>query len=429
MKTKPIQYAILLIPLIIFLPLHATDARSQNVSDRGRAEEALKRTDEIIEEARIVVGESRSNKARLRIEQAETIQKKARSSFMANAYRISYDLTLKARDEAKQAMAMARLEVQAETRLGRIIEETMERIGRARDIALDAEIRAERPMKMLDEARSLIEKSRLNASQYRYQLAIKLAENARQRAVRAERELRLIRSAKEAGERRLALLDRLIERARDRVRETEDERAERQLRLAERQLRNAHELFRDGKYRAARASMERCEKTIRNLIRRFRRQALSDPDAALEEAHRLLERAEMLIAERDGGAAERSRRIIERAASLIDRAEQAAANGEADEARRLLAEARRHLREAVRMEPAPAAAATTIERVEAIRSDVMAIIEYCSEYGVRTLLERADMHLERARAHLAAGNGEAADSEARIARNLYNRIRELCSNL
>lgn len=432
MKSRNIIYATLLLSLFVILQIQAMPALAQNTADMERAEQALKRTGEIIDEAQSAVSESRSNKARLRIEKAEAIQFKALESFQKRSYRLSLKLTMEARQEANQAMAIARLEMQTEARLGRIIEETIERIGRVRDIAIAGEIKAERPMKLIDEARNLIEKSRLNANQYRYQLAINLAENARQRAIQAEKEIRTIRGAKEMAMRRFALMERLIDRARERVRESGDERAERQLQLAERQLLSAQELLRDGKYRATRIAIEQCEKTLRNLIRRFRRQSLSDPAAALDEAYRLVERAEGLIERREGRSKNRSRERIEQAKRLLDRAEQEASRGNNEEAQRLIAEVRRRLQEAVATEQGAQGeddVTLLVERVRAIRQETASFVEFCTAPGVETLLERADKHLDRATALLAEGGTDAAAAEARIARNMYNRIGEICSSL
>lgn len=432
MKSKKIIYVTMFVTLAAIPLLQSIPVLAQNAADAERAEQALQRTDEIIAEARSAVAESRSNKARLLIEKAEAIQHKAHESFRGRSYRLSLELTMEARQEANQAMAMARLEVQTEARLGRIVEETTDRIGRARDMAIEGEIKAERAMRLIDEARNLLEKSRLNANQYRYQLAVKLAENARQRAVQAEKEIRMIRGAKDMAVRRLAIMERLIDRARERIAETRDERAEQQLHVAQRQLQNARELLRGGKYRAARIAIEQCEKTLRNLIRRFRWQAQSDPAAALDEAYRLMERAENMIERRGGPAADQAGQRIEQAKRLLERAGQEAANGRPEEAQRIIAEVRQQLREAVGTEEGVQSeeeVTLLFERVEATRQDVAALVESCAAPGVNTLFERAERHRDRATAHLAGGRTDAAAAEARIARNMYNRIREICSSL
>lgn len=432
MRYSRIIFASLLAVLVVMPLIRPATVRAQHATDVGKVEEALARTEEIIDEARSAIAESRSSKARLRIEKAEAIQRRARESFKGKAYRISLELTLQARQEAKQAMATARLEMQAEVRLGRMIEETTERIAGVREIAVEGQIKAERVMKMIEEARNLLERARLNANQYRYQLAINLAENARQRATRAEQQIRTIHAAKETAVRRLALMERLIDRARERIRESHDERGARQLERAERQWHNARELLRDGKYRAARMTIEQCEKTLRNLTRRLRRQSLSDPVAALEEGRRLLERAERMVQRNASGMNRPGTERIEQAGRILDRAEREAASGNGAEAQRLVSEARRLLREAVayEREMQDAGAVTRLlEQVRAMRDETASFVETCTAPGVGTLLERADRHLDRATALLRRGETDAAAAEARIARNMYNRIREICARL
>jgi hypothetical protein len=160
--------------------------------------------------------------------------------------------------------------------------------------------------------------------------------------------------------------------------------------------------------------------------------SLADPETALGEAYRLLERAEEMITRREGSDTDQNRQKIAHARRLLERAEREIAGGRTNDAIRLIAQARRLLREAVRMEPGSSTAEQamiTIERVEALREDAAAIMEGCAAPGVETLYSRAAEHLERAKDHLAGGNPDTAAAEARIARNMFNRIREICSNL
>ena len=86
----------------------------------------------------------------------------------------------------------------------------------------------------------LLEKSRLNAQQLRYQLALKLAGDARDLAVRAEERIRNTRVLKEAAERKLAFLERLLERARERVQQSAGRIARAsQISIAEEQIEKA----------------------------------------------------------------------------------------------------------------------------------------------------------------------------------------------
>ena len=51
----------------------------------------------------------------------------------------------------------------------------------------------------------------------------------------------------------------------------------------------------------------------------------------------------------------------------------------------------------------------------------------CRAEGIRELYQRAGEHLLQARRNLEKGKREEAVAEARIARNLFDRIREICA--
>jgi hypothetical protein len=431
MRHGLITYAILLLPLAAALLMVPHGSLAQNTTDRETTRNALEVTDDVIREASEVVTEARSQKGTLKLAVAVQRQKQAWNSFVALSNRMAMQLTLEARKEAQQAIGLARLDIQTQERLDRVIEETIDRIVKVRDIMIEFEIRAEHPRKLLDESRNLIEKSRLNAHQYRYQLALDLAQNGRERAVRAEQEVRVIRILKERIERRLTLLERLLERARERVHESQDERARNQLRMAEEQFNRARELVHEGRYRAAGAMTEKCEKTLRSLIRQISSWSLSDPQTRLDEAYQLLERTEEMISEsRKDAAANQAQMWYEQAKEMLLRAEEGAAANRVDEAIRFIEEAKRLLRRAIDevQEGLDESRVTaTIEAVEEHREQILAAIGDCDAAGVRTLMQRADDRLSRARIHLGNGDYQAADAEARIARNLYDRIREACS--
>ncbi|MCK4236951.1 MAG: hypothetical protein KAX38_07510, partial [Candidatus Krumholzibacteria bacterium] len=431
MSYKKMRYAIFLVPLITTLMLHAISVSAQNI-DSERVKSAIEVTNGIIEKADEVIGESRSQKARLTLAKAKEIQAKAIiASCVAEAYGWALKLTLEARKEAYHALGLARLEAKAEARLSRVAEETLEHISRARDLIIEGDLRVRHPIKLIEEARNLLEKSRLNAHQYRYQLALKLAENALQRAIRAEQQVRRAQVLKEMTERRLALLEKLINRANERVRETENRQARARLRMANEQLERAKELLREGRYNAAKHAMEKCEKILRSLIRQFGSQALSDPDALMNEAYRLLERAEEILA---GSGEEpidpQASELAGRARELLRKAEEETSNGRFNEARRLTEQSLKLLRKTIsegKNQLTREKVASSIHRVEDLREETLTLTEGCTAPGIGTLMERAFNHLEKARALLDDSRLQNAEAEARIARNIYNRIKEICS--
>lgn len=404
-------------------------AWAQGNGDSGRVREALQRTDEIIASAKGIVDESRSQKGRVSLEMAVGIQLKAWDNYRGSRLAMAGKLTMEARDEAWHAIALARNDAQGEESFGRLSDQTIDRIARLREMIAESGIRDEQSVRLLEEARTLLEKSRSNAQQYRYQLAVKLAEDARQLTVRAEERIRNQRTLKEMAERRLAVLERLIERARDRVREVADERSRADLANAERHLEKAKSLIDEGRYREAGRALDTCEKMLRSSVRLVSNVPAGDPAAQIEEARRLLERTESMLAE-DGRANDpKAVAALARARELLARAEDALAAGKADQARALANQVRETLREAARAEGGltKAQVAERLARIEALREETRNLVSSCPVPGVRDLMERAEEHLMLAHEHERASRLDSADAEASIARNIYQRISELCA--
>jgi len=400
------------------------------LDDAGRVQDALQRTDEVIGTAKGVIEESRSQKGRLALEVAAQMQTKAWGSFRSLGYRLALKLTIEAREEAWHAIAFARLDARFEENHTRVVEETHERLTRLRDLMIETGVRDEQAMKLMEEARNLLEKSHLNSQQLRHQLALKLANNAQQLANRADERIRNSRALKETAERRLALLERLIERSHERLQEADRDQARVQLRLAEEQLEKGRELLTAGRYREAKQAFERCERALRNSARFMPSQTALDPQSQLQEAYRLLERAGELAAEKGTPADPKTLEIMEQARTMLRRAEDALAASRPEEALRLIAQAREALRVAARLEAGDMTRERLmlrIERIEALREETRNLAEKCPAPGIPELMERAQEHLRLAREHVEKGNLESAIAETAIARNLYQRISEVCA--
>ncbi len=429
--TEKIRRAVLLlIPLALILTMGAPLAKAQGSDDANRAREGLERTDEIIGIAKKAVEESRSQKARLSLDMAIGLQTKAWNSYRANGYRIALKLTAEARDEAWHAIALARADMQFEQSHNRVAEETHERLARLRDRMIESGVRDEQAMKLMDQARNLLEKSDMNAQQLRYQLAFKLADNAHDLTVKAEERVRNTSAVKEAAERRLEVLERLIERTRDQAGVSGGEHARAQISLAEGQIARSKELLDAGRYREAKVALERSEKTLRNSVRLMPIAPPGDPRSRLEETRRLLERAGEIASANGDPADPATVAAIERARVMIRGAEDALDAGRAAEALDMLERARETLRNAIRAEEGDATRERIMERIErteALRDETMNLAATCPEPGVRQLMERAQERVRIAREHAENGRLEAADAELAIARNMYQRIGELCA--
>jgi HEPN domain-containing protein len=165
------------------------------------------------------------------------------------------------------------------------------------------------------------------------------------------------------------------------------------------------------------------------MMRNTSRELTGKPENMMAEARRLQQRAEEMIGAHEG-APENAYMLLEQARRMLDRAETEVAEGNSEEALQLIEQARRMLRNAVEEAQSnvpPEQAADEIDRAAELGQMVMATLEQCEAEGARNLYERANEHLVRAKENLDKGQKERAVAEARIARNLFNRIREICA--
>lgn len=153
-------------------------------------------------------------------------------------------------------------------------------------------------------------------------------------------------------------------------------------------------------------------------------------DLLRTETHRLLERAYEIVNENGGPADPKIREALERAREMLRGAEEAIAAHAADEGMFRIARTREMMCTAVRAEvgrPTRERLTIHIKRVEALRGETGNLAVTCPVPGIKGLMERAEMHLKLARAHMEGGHLESAAAEIAIAHSLYRRISELCA--
>ena len=424
------KYLILVILAAVLLALQGGFAYSQSNEepDKDKVQKELDKTQQILEWALEIVMESSSLKGSLMLDQAESLQDQALENF-SSSLRSTLKLTLESRQLAYQAIALARQDMKTEVRIQRILEETNDRMSKVRDEIIEHNIKTDRIIKLLDEARNLMEKSKLESQQHRYQLSLKLAESARSRTLQAEQFVRRIKTLKGTVERRLTLMEKLYERAVDRINEQDNDQTRNQLQLVEQQMVNAKQLLADHRYRAAKISLDNCEKTFRNMIRQIPTQSPNNLEAMLEETYRVLARAEEMPFTADEADRVKQRGYLDEAKRLLTRAEDELAENRNEETLRLINEARTLLHLAVseeKQEMTHERVKIEIQKAEAMRDEVQSAVEACDAPGIQTLLDRAASRIGKAQQLLEAGELPNAEAEARIARNLYQRIREIC---
>ncbi len=425
-KLYMIMMAALLIAVL--LPVNVV-AQGSTEPDPEKIRVAIERTDEVIAAAREIVQDTRSQKARTVLDYSMQLQNRAKNSAGMSNIAMAYKLTIQSRNEAWHSINLARTDVRKDELTRRLAEQTTEKLIMLRSRIAETGVRDERILRLMTESQSLLEKSKINHQQLRGEMALKLAENSFRLADQAEKRFRRSLTLMEMCQRRLTLLERLSERAYAHIEGSGDERAAAQLYRADEQLARARETFAGGRYDACRVNLEKTERILRSMMRNTSRKRTGNPENMMAEAKRLQQRAEEMIGAHEG-APENAYMLLEQSRRMLDRAEAELAEGNSEEALRLMEEARRMLRNAVeeaRSNVPPEQAADEIDRAAELGQRVRATLEQCEAEGARNLYERANEHMVRAKENLDKGQQERAVAEARIARNLFNRIREICA--
>ncbi|MBN1164986.1 MAG: hypothetical protein JXB45_10445 [Candidatus Krumholzibacteriota bacterium] len=425
MNKKTIKMIYTMLALTVLFP---SLAWAQNPDVAAEARNAINRTDEIISLAKEIVQECRSQKARLALERAIEIQHRAMNLSVSNRNSYALKITMEARQEAWHAIALARAESRMEEAAQRLDEDTMERLTRLRSRIMENGLKDNQTLKLIEEAKALLERSRINAHQYRNQLAFKLAENAYKLILKAEERFRKTRNLKEMCERRLILMERLLDRAREQQQESDDPRIKRQFQLAAGQLERSREQLAAGRYRAAQITLEKCETVLRSLVRQVQSDHSSDAEKMFSETLRLRERAAELIG---GDPHPATQKFLNRADKLLEQARQAVNDGRSQNAVELTKRARTLLRQAIDSSPQTISRDKLSAEIESAlqrRDNLLETLENCTEPGARDLFQRASRRLDNAQQLFAQERFERAAAELKIARNLFNRIREICSS-
>lgn len=429
MNNKKIYMVMAAVLIAAMLQPVSTLAQGNNQIDPEKARVAIERTDEVIASAREIVQDTRSQKARTSLEYAMQLQNKAKNSAGTSNNAMAYKLTIQSRNEAWHSINLARTDARQQERTKRLVEHTTDKLVMLRSRIAETGVRDERVFRLMTESQSLLEKSKINHQQLRGEMALKLAENSFRLADQAEKRFRRSLNLMEMSQRRLTLLERLSERAYAHIEGSGDERAAMQLNRAEEQLTRARESFAAGRYDACRINLEKSERMLRAMMRNTSRTRTGNPENMMAEARRLQQRAEEMIGAHEG-APDNAYMLLEQARRMLDRAESELAEGNSEEALRLMEEARRMLRTAVEEAGSnvpPERAADEVNRAAELGEMVRATLEQCEAEGARNLYERANEHMVRAKENLDNGQRDRAVAEARIARNLFNRIREICA--
>jgi hypothetical protein len=229
------------------LGLFATASRAgaQILTDIQRE---LETTDLRIERAETIVSGSGNESARLELEQAVSLQTRAKEELAAGHPRIALDLTYRARGHADRAIALVR-GLPDPDRVRTQLERTRELVERVRDQI--EECSNDRARAMLHAATEMQSRAEAAAEASRYLAALQLTRGARERALDALRLCNLQEDLRDSSERALRRTDEVIARAQDRVSEHPSEQARQTLARAVDLEDRATREFRAGHFEAS----------------------------------------------------------------------------------------------------------------------------------------------------------------------------------
>jgi hypothetical protein len=202
------------------MPLVASPGRAQELVDTALG--ALELTDRRIMQAQELVATADNSLAQTELGRAIEIQASAKVEFAAGHYRISYDLTLRARGHADRAIAAVR-GLPDPDRVIVQLERTRDLLERARERIEECD--NDRARAMLRAAFDMQARAEIAAREGRYLAALQLTMSARERALRALRLCHMEENLQENAERALHRTDEVIARAREVVADADRSRA------------------------------------------------------------------------------------------------------------------------------------------------------------------------------------------------------------
>ncbi|UCD94238.1 MAG: hypothetical protein JSU69_10820 [Candidatus Zixiibacteriota bacterium] len=269
MKRKLTTTLIIAIGLLIT----AAGAMAQTSQQlRSRFEMEFERTQQVINQARAVIAESRTEKGAALLKFAEELQKRAHEAGRLQMYRRGGELTLEAREKARAAITVSRQAEENENLVQRQLEKTDKLISRVQErIGQDA------PRPLLTLFNAAKENQRRAWEFYRnreLRPALKLSRQA-EKSVRRLIE-RVKAQAGEAGrlQNQIRQMEQTLERIRARVQECDNEEAARLMIRAEESFRECQNFLNNGQLQQAENKLQSARRLMRQVA-----EACADQDS------------------------------------------------------------------------------------------------------------------------------------------------------
>lgn len=248
-RVGAVALALFSVALIVPTSVFAQDERDGS-EDGSRLEEAIAKTDQVIERASELVSESNNERARMALRAAGNYQAKSKEAAVGGRFEMAIRLTLEARNLAQKAAHLAQGDDGADLdRLQALIDRADRAIDRAADVVRDCD--SERAQKLLATAIELQAKAKTQLAQGNFRQALRLSQEAIERARKAASSCRSDDASGDRVEHALDRTDALIDRAGGVGEESGNDRAMAKFRLAVSQQTEARKHFVDGNEKAA----------------------------------------------------------------------------------------------------------------------------------------------------------------------------------
>jgi len=313
---KRLAYIFVLVAAFVSLNALAL-AQGNNASDpvQSRLWTELELTDQAIERAREAIQKASSPAAAAALEQAVELQKQARERYQARQPLAALQLTRRAREKAKLALANGRIAEQNEGTVLRELERVEQLLDRASE-QVGESARVGNVQSMIDMARNNLDKAWELYRAEQYRPALKLTNQA-ETALRKVVSLLERQSTQTANfERRLVTVEETYRRVQEGLSDCESEQARRLMEQARTMLSQAHELALNGQYDAALRALKNAQDKAQSALRECR-----NPDV-LQTRHDQIAEQVKRFSERVPAGDNATRRLLDQAWEQLRQAQQ-----------------------------------------------------------------------------------------------------------
>ncbi len=416
-----------IIRFILFsvLCLIPTEQGRTQSTDLIRLQDEIRRNEELIKQAEILVRETNSVKARASLKTAIYLHEESKNLLtVQNRPILAARAVEKAREAVLRAIALAKQEAKKEENAKRAIERASGRLERAKHLLAETEDRGSNPAgKLIQESQAHLGRSKDSMREHLFGAALRLAISSEGLSNQAIKLLKKDQVNLNNVGREFEKTIRLLERIDDYEDLSAHPRAERMYREARELQDRAHDQLQGGHPRIALEQTQKARGIAMNVIKIL----TSNPDAdnverAIDLTESLLERAEEMT---DSHRSEKIRNKLAKSHEFQDNAKSRFSNGDYSRALRFTLRARETAKEAIASLERPLdpkeVEATLLETDELIEQ-LKANIDRADRTADPEILPRIISHQESAWMEFHRGRLKAALTRTKLARNLAHRI-------